>query len=220
MKMMKLAPALAFVALTTPAMAADGAWSFGVTAGTYGAGAELGFRPAERFGLRVNGGFFSYDHEVDVDDIGYDGELDLNSFGLMLDWYPLGGRFRISAGGRFNDNEIAVHATPATNVTVGDVVFTPAEVGSLSGTITTDSFAPALTLGWGGKLKPGFTMSFEVGVMLQGSPKIENLRSTGGLLSNDPALLAELRREELRVEEEARDFKYWPILQLSFLYRF
>ncbi len=130
-------------------------------------------------GVRVNGGFFDHGESEDLDDIEYDANLKLNSFGALLDWYPFSGGFRISAGGRINNNKIDLEGRPTTNVEIGDVTYTPTQVGALLGSVNTDGFAPAFTLGYGGKLAKGFTFGVEVGVMLQGSPKIDNLRATG-----------------------------------------
>jgi hypothetical protein len=209
------------LAATVPAtaLAADGQLAVGVSGGTLGLGPEVSWRFNDRLGLRVNGGFYDYSNTDDLDDIEYDADLKLNSFGAMLDLYPFGGGFRISAGGRINNNEIDLVGTPTSTVEIGDVDYSPAEVGSLLGTITTDSFAPAFTLGYGGKLAKGFTFGFELGVMLQGSPQIENLRATGSLASNGP-FLTQLAIEEQRAEEDADDFKLWPIIQIGLLYRF
>jgi hypothetical protein len=170
-------------------------------------------------GLRANGGIYDYDDTDDLDDIEYDADLKLNSFGAMLDWYPFGGGFRLSLGGRINNNEIDLEGTPTTTVEIGDVDYTPAEVGTLSGTITTDSLTPAFTLGYGGRLAKGFTFSLELGVMLQGSPKINDLTASG-TLANNPAFIQQLAIEEQRAEDDAHDFKLWPIIQIGLLYRF
>jgi len=55
--------------------------------------------------------------------------------------------------------------------------------------------------------------------MLQGSPKIDNLQATGSLASNQ-AFLTQLAIEEQQAEDDADDFKMWPILQISLSYRF
>ena len=89
----------------------------------------------------------------------------------------------------------------------------------LRGRVDFKNFAPTVTLGWGGKLAKGFTVGFEAGVMLQGSPEL-SLQASGGTLSNDPAFLAELEEERAQAEDDAEDFKFWPVLQLHFIYRF
>lgn len=210
---------LAAGSASLPALADEGRLAIGVTGGTLGIGPEVSWRFSDNLGLRANGGFYDYSNTDDLDDIEYDANLKLNSIGAMLDWYPMGGGFRVSAGGRINNNEIDLEGTPTTTVEIGDVSYSPAQVGSLLGTVTTSNFAPTLSLGYGGKLAEGFTFGFELGVMMQGSPKIDNLRATGALAS-DPAFVQQLAIEEQRAEDDADDFKLWPILQIGLLYRF
>lgn len=197
----------------------EGAVSVGVAAGTLGVGPELSVRFSQHLGVRVGGGFFDYDHDDELDDVDYEATLKLNSIGATLDWYPAGGGFRVSAGARTNNNKIDLLGTPTTNVEIGDVTYTPAQVGNLTGTIKSKSLAPVFSIGYGGKLAKGFTLGFELGVLMQGAPKLENLAASGAL-GSDPAFLAELAEEERRIEDDADDFKLWPILQVQLLYRF
>ncbi len=217
------AATLALVALgAIPALASaaeGGQWHVGASVGTLGISPEAGYRFGEHVGLRANGGFYDYDRSEEIDDIDYDGTLKLKSVGVMADWYPFGGSFRLSAGARSNKNRIDLLAQPTTNIEIGDEEFTPAQVGTLSGGVKFKDLTPAVTLGWGGKLGNGFTMGFEAGVLMQGSPKF-SLAASGGVLSNDPTFLAELEKERLQAEEDAEDFKLWPVLQLHFAWRF
>lgn len=201
------------------AAAEGGNWSVGVSGGTIGISPEVGYRFNRAVGVRANGGFFDYDRTEEIDDIEYDGTLKLKSFGAMADLYPFGGSFRISAGLRSSKNRIDLSAVPTANVEIGDDVFTPAEVGQLDGSVTFKKMNPTLTVGWGGKLKRGFSVGFEAGVMMQGSPKM-SLAASGGTLSNDPTFLQELQDERARAEDDAEDFKLWPVLQLHLKYRF
>jgi hypothetical protein len=208
------------VLVALPVAAADGKLTVGVSGGTYGIGPELAYRVNSRLGVRVSGGFFNYSRAEDVDDIDYDAKLKLNSFGAALDLYPFGGGFRLSAGGRINHNKIGLLGTPSSSVEIGDVTYTPAQVGTLSGTVKGKSFAPTLTLGYGGTVAPGFTLGFELGVLAQGAPQISQLHSTGGTLSSNPAFLAELEKERQNAAEDMDSFKLWPVIQLHVLYRF
>jgi hypothetical protein len=203
------------------ASAAEGGnWSVGVSGGTLGISPEVGYRFNRAFGLRANGGFFNYDRSEEIDDIEYDGTLKLNSVGVLADVYPFGGSFRISAGARSNDNRINLLVDEGSiNVGEDDETYTQAEFGTLRGRVNFKKMAPTLTLGWGGKLKSGFTVGFEAGVILQGSPRVA-LTSQGGSLSSDPTFLAELEEERAQAQDDADDFKLWPILQLHFKYRF
>ena len=169
--------------------------------------------------MRANATFLGVGRDEEIDDIDYDGDLDLNSFGALLDWYPTGGGFRVSIGGRINNTEIGIVGRPATSVTVGDTTYAPEQIGSLSGTVTTDDFAPQLTIGYGGTLAKGLTLGAEIGVLWQGQPQIDNLRATG-LLASTPQLQVDIEREQQEIENELDDYELWPILQVEFLYRF
>jgi hypothetical protein len=211
---------LATLSAAAAARAGDGTLAVGITAGTLGVGPELSLRPIEKLGVRASIDWLSFSRGVDVDDIEYDGDLGLLSVGAMLDWYPFDGGFRVSAGGRWNGNDIEMSARPANNVTIGGTTYTPAEIGRLTGTVEANPFAPVLTLGWGGDLSPGFTFGIEAGVMYQGSPEIKNLRARGGLLENDPGLLGDLQDEEKQIEDEVDSYQVWPVVQVMVLYRF
>jgi hypothetical protein len=214
------AGAVCAAALASPTLAGDGTIAATVTAGTLGVGPELSLRPMERMGVRASLSWLSLSRETDVGDITYDGDLGLLSMGATVDWYPFDGGFRISAGGRWNGNDLGLSATPGGPVTVGGGTYTPAEIGRLTGTVEASPFAPVLTLGWGGKLGPGFTFGVEAGVMYQGAPEIKNLRASGGLLENDPGLLVDLEAEEQRIEDEMDPYRFWPVVQMVLLYRF
>jgi len=204
---------------TPPARAQEARWSLGVTGGTLGVGPQLGFRPSANFGARLNAGFLSVGRDEEIDDIRYDGDLQLDSVGAMLDWYPTGGGLRVSIGGRINNNEVDLVGRPGRSVTVGNTTYTPAQIGTLEGTAAVDDFAPQLTIGYGGTLGKGFTVGAEIGVLWQGQPQIDDLRATG-LLASTPQLQADIAREEREIEDELDDYELWPILQVEFLYRF
>jgi hypothetical protein len=208
------------LALAAPAAAQEaGGITAGVTGGTLGIGPEVAFRFSENLGVRGNVTFLGVNRSVDSDDINYDGDLKLKSGGLMLDVHPFGGGFRVSAGARVNRNRVKLVAKPTDDVEVGDEIYTPEEIGTLSGTVKANKLAPTLTLGWGGGLKPGLKFGIEAGAMFQGSPTVKNLRATG-LLASDPDFQASLRDEEAEVEDDIDKFKIYPIVQLSIGYRF
>jgi hypothetical protein len=207
------------VALTSAAHSQEGRWSVGLTGGTLGVGPEVSFRPHTHFGVRANAGFLSVSRDEDIDEIEYEGDVELNSFGAMLDWYPTGGGFRVSLGGRINNNEIELAGAPASSVTVGDTTYTPQQIGTLSGKVAGDDFTPTLSVGYGGQLARGFTVGVELGVMWQGEPKIDDLRATG-LLASNPQFQADIDAEEQQIEDDLDDYELWPVLQIEFLYRF
>ncbi len=209
----------ALAASAAPALAADRVWTFGVSGGTQGAGPEVAYRAGEYFGLRANAGYLPYNRDQTVNQISYSGRLKLNSVGVVADWYPVAGGLRLSVGVRSNNNKINLTATPANSVTVGNNTYTPAQVGTLSGTVKANDFAPMLSLGYGGTLARGFTIGAELGVMFQGSPKVQNYQATG-MLASDPTFQSDLQIERGRVQDKVHSYQYWPIAQVELLYRF
>jgi hypothetical protein len=204
----------------SPAMAQDeGGLSLGVTGGTLGIGPELGYRVSTSFGVRANATFLGISHDVDSDDVNYKGDLDLQSFGAMLDLHPFGGGFRLSAGARISDNTVGLTATPTGDVEIGDDTYTAAEVGTLTGRIEPKGFAPTLTIGWGGGLTPGLKFGADIGVMFQGTPKVTELTASGSLAAS-AEFQQSLARERVEIENDIDDFKLYPVLQLSLGYRF
>lgn len=209
--------ALALAATPAAAQAADagGRFGIGVTAGTLGIGPEARFRLSPRFGVRANAGFLSIHHTFKSDDIEYRGKVKLKSGGAMLDLYPFGGGFRVSAGARINGNGGSVTATPETAITINETEYAPAEVGTLRGKADTKNFAPALSLGYGGSMRSGLMFGIEAGALFQGKVRIRRFTASGGGV--DPA---DLEAERVSIQDDVDDYKVYPILQLILAYRF
>lgn len=197
----------------------DGAVSARISAGTLGIGPEVGYRFSENFGVRAGASFLSISRGFESDGVDYDGDIRLRSGGAMLDVYPFGGGFRVSAGGRLNGNRVQLVATPTEEVEIGDETFSPNEVGTLTGRATVRNFAPALTLGYGGTFRRGFVFGIEAGALFQGALQVEEFTSTG-TLADDPEFRQRLEDERQELQEDVNDYKVYPILQLSLGYRF
>jgi hypothetical protein len=193
--------------------------SAAVTAGTLGIGPEVGVRFSDHVGVRGSATFFGFGADFESDDITYRGDLKLKSFGAMLDVYPFAGAFRISAGARINRNRVDVAATPTGTVEVGDVTYTSAQVGTLTGGADVKKLSPALTLGWGGGRSKGFFLGAEAVVLFQGSARLREFRASGSL-QNDPTFRASLERERVTLQDDIDKVKVYPIAQLMLGWRF
>jgi hypothetical protein len=210
----------AFVTVS-PAMAQEDAagFSVGVTGGTLGLGPEVGYRVSPLIGVRASASFLNISHDFGIDDIDYQGKVKLESYGAMLDLYPFQGGFRASGGFRIDKNRVNLTATPTSNVTVGDLSFTPAQIGTLSGQVDADEFVPVATIGYAGGVTKGLKFGIDAGVMFQGKPEAQNLVATGAFATN-PIFIAELERERQKVNRDMDDYKFYPVVQLSIFYAF
>lgn len=176
---------------------------FSIDAGvsTLGATVEPGYRFNDSFGVRLpmGQGSFSFTEEFDGNDVAAD--LDIGGVGLMADLYPFGGGFRVS-GGAFKTNYEA-------SFTANDVDF-GGYSSDLSGRIApTKDFAPAMTVGYDGRIGRHLVMSADIGAMFSGGFDVTASESSG------MASQAEIDAEIQELRDTAGDIKAIPFLRLS-----
>jgi hypothetical protein len=211
---------------------------------TLGAGLSVGMPLGDSFNVR--GVYHGYTYELDdiEDDSGatYGGDLELKSMGLFADWHVFGGAFRLTAGFASNGNEIALSGMPTGGVfQVGDCTFesNPADPMRVDGAVEFASTAPYVGIGWGGNLnaEPGFFMTFDLGVLLSGSPEASltgrgqaRNANAGDLacgdpvtyqdLSSYPEFQQEVQDAEDEVNKETEDYELWPNIAIGIGWRF
>lgn len=218
------AVAATFLALsfTGPALAAEGAGTgpvtAGIKAGTLGIGIGGEYRVNESFGLGLGANYFKYDFDFTADDIDYDAELTLASATVLAHYYPGKGRFRITGGLAFNGNEIDAQSKPEIDVEIGDTTYPGVRAGTIDGNVDFRTVAPYLGLGWGPSPEKRWGVTFDVGVLFQGSPKVDLTAS--GAISLLPGFQEDLAQEEQKVQDELEGFQYYPIIGLGVYYRF
>jgi hypothetical protein len=197
--------------------AAAGSVSAGAAASTLGFGAEAGYRFGPRIGVRVAGYTYDYDNDGVREGVDYDYTLELGAIGAYVDWHPLGGALRISAGWFANDTGISATGRPQAggNYDIGGTTFTSADVGTLSGSLDMESSAPYLGAGWQfGGGDGGLSFSVDVGVLFQ-DPGPVRLTSTGGSLSGSPSLNAALAQETAELQNDVDDLDLYPVVTLG-----
>ena len=221
--------------------------SFGVSveASTMGAGLSLGIPLGQRFSVRGAYHGFTYDLDDIEDDSGatYEGELELKSAGLLIDFHPFNGAFRLTAGFASNGNQInlAGIASPGSTYEVGSCTYEsdPADPLRIDGTVEFASTAPYVGIGWGGHMAsaPGFFMTFDLGVLMSGSPDTQiegrgSARNTNAAeiaqcgpttyqdVSGTPQFQQAVQDAEDEVNEDTKDYEYWPNFALGVGWRF
>ncbi len=186
-----------------------------------GVGIELENSFTDSIGARIGGNYFSYDYDGEEDDIDYEFDVTLASALAAIDWHPLKGKFRVSAGALYNGNEVEGTAKSSATYVVGDATYTAAQIGTFKAEIEYNDFAPYLGVGWDttyGKKKSGFGFLFEAGVIYQGSPDID--LSANGSLANDPTFRSNLQKEEDNLQDDLDDYKVYPFVTVGIIYRF
>ncbi len=195
------------------------AQSVGVGIGTQGFNAEVGFDIGEMFAVRASGNYFSMSHDVDGDDVTYDGDLRLQSVGLLGDIFPFQNGFRFTGGAYLNRNKVDITATPTSNVEIGGTIYTPAQLGTLDGRIKFKDIAPYAGLGYtSGRGEPGFSFVADAGVMFQGGGNVALTAS--GTANAIPGFATNLEQERQDIQDDVDDFKYYPVVRVGIAYRF
>lgn len=201
----------------TSAGAADTA--LGVRISTQGAGIEVSSMVGKTTALRVGLNYTKFDFTSLQAGIDYQADFEFKSANIFLDYYPRGGSFRLTGGLVIDQNKVSVAALPGISYTIGNVTFTDTEVGTLQGSVTFADVSPYVGIGLGNPFRAGrWTLTVEAGAYLI-NPKAA-LTSTGGTLSNDPTLLAELDREIADLNNALDGLPVWPVFGISLTRRF
>lgn len=199
-------------------MGAAHAAGVGVRAGTTGVGADVAFSLMPTLAARIGYSGLSYNHDVDVTDVNYDGKLKLSNANLLLDFSPLG-PFRITGGLIVNDNKVDITGRPSGgSYTINGVVYPASAIGSLNGTVKSGNrAAPYLGIGYGNVAGLGVNFYFDLGVMFQGTPKASLNAACGSALT--PAQCAQLGNdvaaEQVRLQNDIKNFKYYPVANIG-----
>jgi hypothetical protein len=215
------ATCVAALALASAASAQDSRFAIGAQLGTPGGGVSALYSLSPNFVVRGSYDAVRYDRDDSYDDIDYNAQLDFNSPGAFIDWHPTGNAFFVSAGAFLGTRDVNLDATPTTNTDIGGVVFTPAQIGNLTGKIELESTAPFVGLGYDNTFTHPGHWGFRLlaGAAFGDSPQVD-LNASGGSLSNDPTFQARLAQEEADIQEDADNFKVLPVVQVGVTYRF
>lgn len=210
MKRILVTAAVLLVGVLTTTAQADEALGLGVAgkASTLGYGVELGYRFNNYLALRagLNKGSFGYSATTGGNDYNY--TMDFDNIPVSVDWFVLGGTFRVT-GGLVSNNNILTGISNGT----ANIGGTPTTT-----TVTTETrFAKTsayLGIGWGGVPSPtkGLGMSFDLGVLGQGSP------TTTITAPGVPP--ADIAAEEATINNDLKNYKYWPVVSVGIGYTF
>ena len=197
-----------------------GKYAVSAKTSTLGFGGE--FTTAIRSDINVRGGINMLDidfDDVEIEDVEFDAGIDLSSYSVLVDWYAFNSSFRFSGGIISMDHEVDLEGRPTESIEIGDVYYTPDQVGTLYGSIESDEVAPYIGIGWGNPLTSsrrwGFTCDF--GVAFTDSPDVY-IDAVGG---TEPAGFdAELAKFQDDIEDFFDKFKLYPVIAINFFYRF
>jgi hypothetical protein len=186
--------------------------------GTLGVGGGIAIGLGQRIGIRAMGNIQPWELTQEYDDVEFTLNLSSPSFSALLDLY-VAGPLRLSGGAVFFGGDTEVRGRLTGPVEIGNQTYTPDEVGTLAGLFDTSETAPYAGIGLGrvgGRKGMGFML--DLGVAFQGAPAVR-LSATGPIASQ-PAFQANLAQEETNIEEDAKPFRFYPVLSLGLVLGF
>ncbi len=210
------------VAAAAPAAAPVAEPGIGLTlkAGTTGVGGDLTVGLTENFNLRAGISYFTWTQKgVGGDTDKKDLQLDLLNVPLTVDWHPITGNgFRISAGVMFNNDRGELNARYGQSVSINDHDYI---VSSLNGKIDFNRFGPYLGIGYGNAADTSARWHFssDLGVAYIGAPNI-TLEATALDPAQQGALENDLAAQRKTYEDDAKPFKFYPVLTIGVSYTF
>jgi hypothetical protein len=232
---MKIATIFAGLALIASSSVQAYDFGVGVKAGTLGAGAELSMTLTQTINARLALTSVSghYNDTLNLDDgdnvatVDATLDLDFGASALLFDWYVFDGTFHITAGAINNSSSIDLGGTLTdSTVKFNNVSYTVSDFvdPTVSGKINMgSSVQPYLGIGWGRKagVEPGFSLSFEVGVvLLDPSVELTAPKLKMGTASDQETLNSNVKEAEAAAQDELSALKAWPVISLGLNYAF
>jgi hypothetical protein len=227
---MKKQLALAAILLVPTLAMADGdpaKFAVGLGAGTTGADLALTYKVTDNVNVRgiVSGINYSKDGNYGTSG-NYSGDLKLFQAGILGDYHPFSGGFRVSGGAVYNGTELKLNGKPKSDSTfnVNGNTYTGSEVGNINAESKWDKPALYLGVGYGNPVKSkGFSLSADLGVLFTGSPSTNLNVQCGAAIAGTPTctqLQSDAAAEQIKLRHDTDKVKYWAVGRIMANYAF
>ena len=215
---MKTTIAIALALIAVPLLAVD----ITPEVSTIGYGASVGFGFTPLFGVRLAAHTGSYSRDLHKESIAYNGKLKLSNYEALIDIYAPAGGFRLTAGVAGNNDKIDLASKPGQTITVNGVPYPSDAVGSVTGDVKFNKTSPYAGVGFGHKPSGGrgFGLTFDLGVLYQGSPKLAVQAHPTNPALVPPSFYTNLEAERAKTENDIRNYKYYPVVGIGFSFGF
>ena len=198
----------------------------GLHAGLGGAGVHFDYPVSEKIRIRGVGNYLQWDFDEEASGVQYKGDLNLQSYGVALDWHPTGGGFRAGIGAFLNNNEVDANAED-NMLDIGGTEYN----ARVNANLSFEKFAPYAGIGYGGDLAPGFNFYLDLGVLYTGEPEltmsgtangcnfsVDKDSNVGGSCAMD--VETDLAAEHRDAKDDIAKVKFYPVAAFGVSYRF
>jgi hypothetical protein len=196
-----------------------------LSAGTTGIGVHLIKPYSDNLNFRFGLNGFSGSTTETTTSATYDVEARLRTFDALVDFHPGASAFRLSGGLIYNGNELDATATPAAGgtYTFNGRTYPVTDAGQVVGTMEFNKIAPYLGIGYGNAAakNKGWGFVADLGVMFQGSPKT-SLRSVNCTAGTEICgrLADDLAAESAKLQDDASEYRFYPVARVGLSYKF
>jgi hypothetical protein len=194
-------------------------------AGSLGLGAELDLGLTDSLGARIGLNAFNYNYNATSSTVNYDFKLQLQTVSALADWYPFEGSFRTSVGLMYNNNKVSLGGIPTGGTyTINGTTYNSTDVGSLQGEMSFNKVAPYIGIGWGNPAEKdkGWGFTSDIGVLFQGNPKTSLVATCGSAIVGTASctqLQSDTAAENIKLQNDLRNFKWWPVASVGISYQ-
>ena len=190
--------------------------SLQVLTGTQGIGANFRYVLNKTVGFRVGGSYAAagINDKITMDGFNSKNRASgkFNTAHLLVELMPQK-FFRVVAGAAYLANaEATIHFEPKDSQSFNDITLTPAEIGTLDFQMDWGTFAPYFGFGAGrGIPKKKFNVNIDLGAYYLSSPTVK-ATGTKLLTNNDPNAAI--------IQNNLKDYRFLPVAQLNFNFKF
>ncbi|HXE08382.1 MAG TPA: hypothetical protein VN612_10820 [Acidobacteriaceae bacterium] len=185
-----------------------------------------------RLNLRGGATFFSYTPNITTNDnLNVTGTLKLQNSGIMLDFFPWHGSFRLSGGATvYNNTGIngSITVPGGKNFTLGNTTYysNPANPAVGTGNFVMGGKAGGrVSFGWGNMVpkKGHFSFDTELGVQILSAPTValafQNACTSPAYTSCGAAAASDITAEQNKLQNDINFLRFYPILSLGISYK-
>ncbi len=182
--------------------------------GTLGVGIDIATSFGSRIGLRSGFNFFPTDIDATVSDVPYQIDLASPTFTVMLDLYLLG-PLRVSGGAVYTTDDIVLAGEIVAPVTIDATIYSPAQIGVITGTIVTNELSPYVGIGLGNPGRSRFGFFLDLGVAFHSTPGF-TLTAVGGSANTLLQFQSDLNAEALSIQDDLANITVYPVVTIGF----
>lgn len=200
--------------------AASAQMSAGVRAGTLGLGGEVSFGLMSMLAVRGGIGVIPYSYNNDFEDVNYKVSAPERIWNIGIDFYPLGGGLRLSAG-LLNRPAYEMKARGVQTAVIGGTTYN-GDLNIDGRLFNEKETAPYASIGFGRATGRGFGFFVDIGAAFMGEGNIGLEGTCTETTSQNPCpgFQQALQQEEDEANEQLDEFssfvKVHPILQVGF----